>query len=127
MTKAEHASRQNVQVERRSILYFSRLDTAILTLRERGAQHEAASAVVRGATLPDDKVFILLRTLDGLAGVSLALADRSATDVEVKLAVVVEPERVREQVIDDPLTKRQERFLRLDFFGTVRTRTIKHT
>lgn len=63
-----------------------------MTLRGRGAQHEAASAVVRDATLPDDKVLILLRTLDGLASISLALADRSATDVEVELAVVVEPE-----------------------------------
>jgi hypothetical protein len=43
-------------------------------------------------------------SLDGLAGsLTIALAEDTTADVEVELAVVVEPELTREKVIDDPL------------------------
>jgi len=39
---------------------------------------------------------IVLSTLDSLSSISLTLTNRTTTDVDVKLAVVVEPERVGE-------------------------------
>ena len=41
--------------------------------------------------------------LGALGRLALALADRAPADVEVEFAVVVEPERAREQVVDNPL------------------------
>lgn len=38
-----------------------------------------------------------------LGSVALALLDGSATNIDVQLAVVVEPPAVGEEVVDDPL------------------------
>ena len=41
--------------------------------------------------------------LAGLGSLALALPDRAATNIDVQLAIVVEPPSVREQMINDPL------------------------
>lgn len=50
----------------------------------------------------------VLLALDRLGRLAFALSDCAAADVEVQLAVVVEPEAVREKVIDHPLRPFEE-------------------
>lgn len=50
-------------------------------------------------------VYVGLLALERLGGVALALLEDARADVDVQFPVVVDPEPVREEVVDDPLRR----------------------